>query len=333
MRAPVAIVSLLSLVLAACTAPPPSAQSGLPASGSVTVRVVGDAPAFEPGEETGYGFMLPGAGAMADGVTHAWVIGFGEQQGDQELMHLTSSTDGTDWQIEGRRLEEELGIELEPPGPIPTTVMPPADPGGDWVMYLSGDLEIWRATAPSADGPWTADPEPVLARADAPAEGGTDPFQLDFPAVVRTEDGYLMLFGWSPTRATTVIRSATSSDGISWTVSEEPAVDLGLCGGFDARSVAMPRVWPDPDGGWLALYGAFGDDAYESMVVALARSPDGGAWTCGSTEPVLDVPDIPRSTRIHSYALLASDAAAPRLLVESLVSERSELWLAELQLD
>jgi hypothetical protein len=253
-------------------------------------------------------------------------------------MHLTSSSGGADWDVAGRRVEDEIELELQPPGPIPSTVLPP-EGAGDWVMYFSASPEggvdgahIWRATAPAAEGPWTADPEPVLARADVPTEQGSDPVQLDFPAVVRVEDGYLMLFGWSPSGSTTLVRAATSADGIAWTVADAPAIDLGLCGGFDTRSVTMPRVAPHPDGGWFAVYGGFGDDAEASMALGLARSADGAAWECAAAEPILEVGDIPGSTRLHSYALLAGDGTT-RLLVESLVSERSELWLANLHLD
>jgi hypothetical protein len=300
------------------------------------VELLGNAPVFDPADAIGYGFVLPGAGSVASDATHAWVVGFGEARGDQELIHLTSATGGTDWQVADRRVEEEIGLELLPPGPIPSTVLP-ADDGGEWLLYFSASprggvdgADIWRATAPGPDGPWTADSEPVLARSDVPTEDGTLPTQVDFPAVVRTAEGYLMLFGWSPSGATTLIRSATSNDGITWTVPDEPAIDLGHCGGFDTRSVAMPRLAALPGGGWTALYGGFGEDADASMAIGLVHSADGVAWSCASAEPILEVGDIPGSDRLHSYALLASEEARPRLLVESLVGERSELWLAEL---
>ncbi len=329
---------LVGLLLAACTgAPSIESESPTPVAAA---SVVAEEPAFEPDAETGYGFMLPGAAIAVDGAAHAWVVGFGEEPGDQEVLHLTSPADGSAWEVAGRRVEDELGVDFSPPGPIPSTVLAPTDEGGDWEMYFSGSLaggangsDIWRATAPAPEGPWTANPDPVLLRADVPDEDGTDPIQLDFPAVVRAEGGYLMLFGWSPTRATTLIRSASSADGISWTVDEAPAVDLGLCGGFDTRSVAMPRMAAHPDGGWLALYGGFGEDEEESMALGIARSDDGTTWTCGSPEPVLEVDDIPDSTRLHSYALLTAATGALRLLVESLVEDRSELWLAQLRVD
>jgi hypothetical protein len=45
------------------------------------------------------------------------------------------------------------------------------------------------------------------------------------------------------------------------------------------------------------------------------------------------VGDIPGSERIHSYALLVGAEGDPLLLVESLVANASELWLAELRLE
>jgi hypothetical protein len=92
----------------------------------------------------------------------------------------------------------------------------------------------------------------------------------------------------------------------------------------------MPRLAPHPDGGWLALYFGFGADTEESQSVGLARSTDGFSWACASNEPILETEDIPGSTRVHSFALLTAESAPQRLLVESLVPDGSELWLAEL---
>jgi hypothetical protein len=302
-------------------------------------ELIGDGPVFDPAAATDYGFMLPGAGLLAGDEAHAWVVGFGEDRGDQEVMRLASTDGGSSWEVADRRVGRSIGLAFDPPGAIPSSVLAPEGDGGDWVMYFAASPEggddgsdIWRATAPAPEGPWTPDPEPVLARVDLPTEDGGTPTQVDFPAVVRTDDGYRMLFGWSPSRATTLIRSATSADGVTWTVADAPAIDLGLCGGFDSRSVAMPRLAPHPDSGWMALYGGFGDEADAGMAIGLARSTDGAAWTCGAPGPILDVADIPGSELIHSYALIAEEGAAPRLLVESLVANRSELWLAELSL-
>ncbi len=276
---------------------------------------------------------------MTGDQTHAWVVGFGEERGDQEVMRLVSADGGLSWEVADRRVSRSMGLAFDPPGAIPSSVLAPEEDGGEWVMYFAASPEggddgsdIWRATAPAPEGPWTPDPDPVLARNDLPTEDGGTPTQVDFPAVVRTDAGYSMLFGWSPSRATTLIRSATSSDGLTWMVADAPAIDLGLCGDFDARSVAMPRLAAHPDGGWIALYAGFGDEPDASMAVGLARSTDGVAWSCAAAEPILEVGDIPGSERIHSYALLAGDGDTPRLLVESLVGNQSELWLAELSL-
>ena len=164
MRTPVA-AAFLGLLLAACAGMPSPENAPSGAAAVATVEVIGDAPAFEPASETGYAFMRPGAGLVTDEAAHAWVIGFGEQPGDQEVLHLTSSSDGMAWEVAERRVEAGIGIELSPPGPIPSTVLAPTDEGGDWIMFMSGSLEdgangsdIWRATAPSPEGPWAVSP-------------------------------------------------------------------------------------------------------------------------------------------------------------------------------
>jgi hypothetical protein len=337
MRTPWAVLLLAGLLMA-CNAPRTGPTATPTGAAAPRVELIGTGPAFDPEAATGYAFMLPGAGLVADGEAHAWVIGFGDERGDQEVMRLVSANGERAWEVVDRRVARSIGLAFDPPGPIPSSVLAPED-GGDWVMYFAASSEggddgsdIWRATAPAPEGPWTPDPEPVLARADLPTDEGGTPTQVDFPAVIRTDDGYRMLFGWSPSRATTLIRSAASSDGVTWTVDDAPAIDLGLCGGFDTRSVAMPRIAAHPDGGWIALYGGFGEETDASMAVGLARSTDGAAWTCAAAEPILEVDDVPGSERIHSYALLAGEGEVLHLLVESLVANTSELWLAELNL-
>jgi hypothetical protein len=325
------------LIVSSCASEAPTPTPSPSAAVTRVVELLGDAPAFDPAEAIDYGFVLPGAVAVAADAVHAWVVGFGEARGDQELIHLTSTTGGRDWQVADRRVEEAIGLELLPPGPIPGAVVPAAD-GGRWVMYFSASprggvegADIWRATASEPGGPWTTDSEPVLARADVPTQDGSVPTQLDFASVMATEQGFLMLFGWSPSRATTLVRSATSSDGLTWTVRAEPAIEPGLCGGFDTRSVAMPRLTPDGEGGWLAVYGGFGEDEDASMALGLAHSTDGISWACASDGPILEFGSIPGSERLHSYAVLSLEGDPPRLLVESLAGGRSELWLGELR--
>ena len=52
--------------------------------------------------------------------------------------------------------------------------------------------EIFRATASDPGGPWQGDPEPVVPVGES---GDVDGLGVDFPSVVPTEDGYLMLYG------------------------------------------------------------------------------------------------------------------------------------------
>ena len=116
-------------------------------------------------------------------------------------------------------------------------------------MYLTGTLateqqgwDIWMATAPGLDGPWTRSEEPVLRRGEA---GAWDAGGLDFPTVIGdAEVGYTMFYSGIPTTETDTgsVGRATSTDGIEWTKDEEPVVEPGLCGGFDERAIHQPRV-------------------------------------------------------------------------------------------
>lgn len=181
----VVLVAVAVLAWTACESdqgatPTPMPSPSASVSPAATIALTGEAPVLEPSSlgDGHYGYILPAAYFMAEGLRHAYVVGFGEERGDQEVFHVTSS-DGLAWQIDDDPPFAELGLELSPPGPIPSSVNQAAD--GTWVMYLWGvpapQVEgsvIYRATAPSPDGPWVAEPEPDLTPG-APGSGTTWP--------------------------------------------------------------------------------------------------------------------------------------------------------------
>ena len=163
-----------ALALVACVACQPATTPSSAASASASpgaassIAVVSETPVLEASGlgDGHYGAILSAAYFVADGLRHAYVVGFGDARGDQEVFHATSS-DGLTWEIDEALPFEELGLELSPPGPIPGSVIQADD--GTWVMYLWGvpapqseGAVIYRATASSPAGPWVADPEPVL---------------------------------------------------------------------------------------------------------------------------------------------------------------------------
>jgi hypothetical protein len=328
------------LLLAACSSGPttserasvsPSAAPSLPATPGLEVRLVGSDPVLEATVLEGKSAALPGAFVIVDGTYHAFLVGFGAERGDQRPYHATSP-DGVTWTVADADPLAELGLELFPPGTIPTSVLVEAD--GGWTMYLWGVTDpsgfrssIWRATATDPAGPWVAGPDPVL-RGDPE---GWDSLGVDFPSVVRTDDGYLMAFVGADLadRNTAHIGVATSPDGIAWTKHDGPVISPGLCGDFDDRSVTQPRLFRTAEG-YILLYSGNGLTRNDAAI-GVATSTDGVAWTCAGSAPLLDRPDVPASEGIHTIAVATIDDQ-PRLLIESLIGGAggSELWLADL---
>jgi len=320
--------ALAILALVGCQ-PAATSSSAASASGSAgaatTIAVVGDTPVIGASDlgDGHYSYTLSAAYFVADGVRHAYVVGFAQASGDEEVFHATSP-DGLAWEIDDDLPFAELGLELSPPGPIPGSVIQGDD--GIWIMYLwgvpapqSAGAVIYRATASSPAGPWVADPEPVLLLGEA---GAWDSAGIDFPAVLPTSDGYLMLYGGQNNTDTTSIGVATSEDGITWEKDPEPVLEADSCGKPGAQYAALPRLMPADDG-YLLLFD-------QDRETAMATSPDGHAWTCAGPTPLLVAQDVPDGQGIHTFAATDVDGTVS-VLLESLIEGASEIWLGELQ--
>ncbi len=314
--------------------PRPSAQAG-------PFRIVGSEPVIARGIVPDRTAILPSSVTFDDGTYHAWIVAFTGVPGTQDIHHLTSP-DAVTWAVAEDESLQALSEGLSDPGAFPTSVF--AD-GEEWVMFYSAvqapqreGWEIWRATAPGPDGPWTAGEQPVVRRGPA---GAWDAGSLDFPSVVRTEAGYLMLYSGvnGIQRETGSIGLATSNDGIAWTKHDDPAtaeaglaesdpvVAPGLCGTFDARAVQQPRIVAQGDRLLLAYAGYAG--ALESRAsVGLAQSEDDGrTWSCAWPSPALDPTGFPPGS-VHTLAAFRrGDRVA--LMVEWLAGGGTDVWLAE----
>jgi predicted GH43/DUF377 family glycosyl hydrolase len=316
------------------TAPGPSTEPG-------PFRLVGEAPVIPRSIVPDRTAILPAAVAFDDGMYHAWIVAFAAIPGTQDIHHLTSP-DAVAWSVVEDGSLEALSDGLSDPGAFPTSVF--AD-GDGWVMYYTGVLEpqregweVWRATAPGPNGPWTGGEQPVLRRGPA---GAWDAGGLDFPSVTRTEDGYLMVYSGvnSLRRETGSIGLATSSDGIAWTKHDEPAttdprraesdpvVEPGLCGAFDARAVHQPRLVPEGDRLVLAYAGYAG--ALDSRAsIGLAASQDGGrTWSCAWPSPALDETGLPPGDVHTLVAFPRGERLA--VMVEWLTRGGTDVWLTE----
>ncbi|MEP7360745.1 MAG: hypothetical protein ABI744_04115 [Chloroflexota bacterium] len=285
---------------------------------------MGDAPVLRaPALGDGhYGYIMPAAYFSDGAVRHAYFVGFAEARGDQQVFHATSAN-GLDWTIDPADPFADLGLDLSPPGPIPTSVL---EIDGLWTMYIWGvpapefdQSAIWRATASDPGGPWTADTDAALRPG---AAGEWDDRGLDFPAVAPVADGYLMLYSASGGTQPNIARigMATSTDGVNWQRGAEPVAEKGVCP-FDTRYVAQPRILTSANE-LRVLYDT------ERHVAAAAIGQDGGDWRCLSSQPLLSGDDIPRGQGIHTEAVTRT-ASGFSVLLESLVEGASELWLGE----
>jgi hypothetical protein len=334
------------VLLAACggpaaTAPPAPTASPAPTTPVPTpsaersaapgpFRLVGTEPVIARTRFEDRGAVLPAAVTRAqDGTHHAWVIAFASQPGLQELHHMTSP-DAVAWTERADPSLKGLSEGLGNPGALPGTVLQTAE---GWSMYFiatpAGEPQAWemrRATAPGPDGPWTSEAEPVLERG---AAGSWDSNGIDFPAVFQAGEGYVMLYsGLGEDRAGGAIGRATSADGVAWTKHDGPVIEPGLCGGFDARALEMPRVVVDGDR-LVLVYAGYHGAIDTRAEVGLAESRDLGlTWACLWPSNALDATGLPRGGFVHTLtAFRREDGIA--LLVEWFTREGTDDWLVE----
>jgi hypothetical protein len=313
----------------ASASPQPSAS--VSAEASISVELVGDGPVLD-GPHVGQEFALPAALTYTDDAYHLFGVSFDEENSVAPRGFYATSADGIFWEIADDDPLAGIALDLTAPGPIPGSVLREDD--GSWVMWFWGlpaprerGGVLFRATAPAPSGPWTADPESVLEG----TMGAWDGVGLDFPSVVHTEDGYLMVYAGSSLSAPNEGRLgvATSTDGMAWEKVEDPVIEPGLCGEFGSLSIGIPRL-REVDEGYLLFYSGHQDDQAQGAAVGVASSADGLTWTCANPEPALTAADIPGSEGIHTIAV-AAEARGPEFLVESL-GDGSSLWLGDVSM-
>lgn len=311
------------------TVPPSLGPSPSPAPLLVTdIELTADAAVLHGSDlEAGdhYGATLPAAYFVVDGMRHLYVVGFGDGPGDQRVFHATSA-DGLAWAVDADDPFADLGLELARPGPVPGAVL---EMDGQWVMYLWGvpmaaraAAQIYRAVAPGPAGPWVADPEPVVP---AGAPGEIDDGGLDYPTVVPTADGYLMLYGANSGEHPNAARilAARSTDGVVWH-KDGPVIEPQDCGGGDSDFIAMPRMFGSGYG--YVVLAVLGND------IAALTSVSGLNWSCVGDGPMFQASEIEGSDRVHAMAA-AFDGTRLSIIIEALQYDAqggvlSNLWLA-----
>lgn len=246
-------------------------------------------------------FTDPGGAVYADGLFHMFHNGFVGWPAPVAIAHATSP-DGYTW---SRAADPVFsGDDLPYTGLTVLASSALVEPDRTWVLYFyTWDEVRWptstggigRATAPSPDGPWTADFDLVLAPG---SEDEWDGMALRAPSVIRTDTGYVMFYSGHSMRQA-AIGMATSPDGITWTKYDDPATtdtpyaesDPVFRGSdetaWDSGVVYQPRVQLTPDG-WVMLYAANTSGATTTPPQhGIAISQDGINWT-RTDAPVID---------------------------------------------
>lgn len=244
-------------------------------------------------------YMDPGAVVYADGQFHMFHNGFPNWPAEVGVIHSVSD-DGLHWQ----RVQEDWVFNQDGVDYAGLTLLAASalvEDDGTWVLYFytwdskstNASAKIGRATAPGPDGPWQADPAPVLLPGP---DGAWDDNAVISPSVVKTDDGYFMYYvGSRNSPRSKQIGMATSADGVNWVKYDDPSTEEALfaesdpvltpnqvSGSFDSTFLAHVNV-VHTDEGWVMEYrgGAGASDR-----LGLARSSDGVRWQRYDANPV-----------------------------------------------
>ncbi len=313
----IAILASASLVLAACGGATTTSESTAPSatapesSASVAPSLPPPTTAFsfasdEPvvsREQTRIeeAFINPGAVFEHDGEFHMFANLFTGFPGISQVPHLTSP-DAVTWTLAEREpVFVTDDIDFAATGAHVSSGFVADD--GTWVLIFSSltSLEPWRlgrATAPSPEGPWTVDPEPILEPGD---DGEADAGGLSWPSVVRTDDGYAMYYTAKATVAggNSFIGMATSPDSETWTKADAPALEAAL--EWEEGALDRPRVAVTPEG--FAMVYSGGDLTNRGI----AYSSDGVIWERDGGAPVITQDDFPVDGRCWDASLVFVD--------------------------
>jgi hypothetical protein len=290
--------------------------------------VVPDRPLIAQGSVEGADYLFVSAAVSLEDAVHAYIIGFRDNQGQVMVMSLGSGESQVTTADPG---VDELDLDLQIPGPMPTSVT--QMPDGSWAMYGFGVPSatgstpmVWRAVSDSPVGPWRD--ASVVYEVGGP--GAWDGAWIDFPTVFVTEEGVSMLYeGASDAEPNTShLGVATSADGINWERPDSPIMSPVQCD--DVISIRMPRLLPVEEDWLLGFVGIVGRD--EEPPIRVASGQDPLHPKCDSAEVVLSAEDLPSSSGIHSYALVRT-GSGPALLLESLdaTGSGSAVWLVPLE--
>ncbi len=321
--------------------------AGTPFPALVSLELRTDGPILTAADgPTGSLYGLPAAGARdRDGTLVLAVVWFGSRDARPQIT-LARSLEGTSWEVGTVDILAGADIGAAEPGPIPSALVQLED--GTWQLFgwasanASGTTFLsWRTSAAGLDGPWSIDAIDLLP---AGPPGAWDSYMAAAASVQRANDEYLLWYeGEAPgSQLRGDIGVATSPDGLRWTKLDDPAtadppfaesdpvIATGICGPETSVAVEQPQVERAGDQ-WVALFGGYGP-GQDWMSVWAAVSEDGRSWQCATPETLLSDAGIAGSQGIHTMASVPLDDGRIGLILESLLTDRSELWWATVEL-
>ena len=249
----------------------------------------------------------PGAVVFHDGLFHMYYNNLHGYPPKSVGIGYAVSEDGLNWE----RVSEESILNIEE---LPfeaqsfnvTDVIVNSE--GAWMLYVQTRDEyggkvpgrIGVATSPSAKGPWTFYPEPVLI----PDEGAWDSFSIHRSCVIETEDSFHMYYiGYDQGMTNPYIGLATSPDGIHFSkynnpnttnekfVLSDPIITPETFFLNEKIQFRYPNVFQTEDG-WILFYRTTESSTSSMSEIHFATSEDGIHWKKGSYDPMLTFKDI-----------------------------------------
>ena len=204
---------------------------------------------------------------------------------------------------------------------------------GTWVSYVySQDRQNWPmggggialATADNPNGPWTPSEDRVLV---VGSTGEWDEFQVSYPDVHKTDEGYVMYYAGFMSNASIAIGMATSEDGLTWekyddpTTTEAPYAESDpIIVGIDGERATMPHALYTEDG-WVMVYK---DDSLGNIL--LATSEDGLNW---ETQDVQVITEADFEANVFGFMSFYHHGDTYFLYLETVkTSGSSEIYLA-----
>ncbi|NQV15682.1 hypothetical protein HQ531_09515 [bacterium] len=113
---------------------------------------------------------------------------------------------------------------------------------------------------------------------------GWDGLALISPRVLYEDSIYKMWFAGRNVGLPIRIGYAVSNDGVSWTETGSPILEVGPAGSFDSAGLKRMSVVHDPSGYKMWYTGVNGAGIHQ---IGLATSPDGVSWTKYNQNPVV----------------------------------------------